>query len=255
MTKRLIFSQFCILLTIVITTLSASGKETISFVYFNDYPPFGWEENGTMRGIYIDIVDEVFTNRLNIPVTHRGLPWKRAQLMVFDGTADGFCTAITPKRLKFTEATQQSIIEVNFKIFVPVNGPGLERLRHVSDLSGLKAFKLVDYAGSGWAQKNLVDRGLNVHWLQRNEQIWKFLLLGRADATVNNEWTTRYALKKEGLQEQILELPHPMTSEPISFHIFIGKKSPFHPILEQVDASLGEMKADGTLQRIHQIYK
>ncbi len=100
-----------------------------------------------------------------------------------------------------------------------------------------------------------MDTGLDVHWLERNEQIWKFLLLGRADATVNNEWTTRYSLKKEGYSDQFLELPHPMTPEPISFHIFIGKKSPFNPILNQANEALKHMKEDGTLQRIYEQYE
>ena len=135
--------------------------------------------------------------------------------MVIDGEADGYCTVITSERLSFSDVTQQSIIDVNFKIFVSAKSPKLEQLESVTSISELKGFKLVDYAGSGWAEENLVKAGLNVHWLKRNKQIWQFLLAGRADATVNNEWTTRYSLKKEGYQDQFLELPHPMTPEPI----------------------------------------
>lgn len=248
-------AQFCILFVIIVATMPTSAKETIRFVYFDDYPPFGWEENGTMRGIYIDIVNEVFKKRLEIPVEHKGFPWRRAQVLVFNGAADGLCTVITPERLKFTAATQHAIIEADFKIFVPRNSSNLERLRQVSSISGLKDFKLVDYAGSGWANENLVDTGLDVHWLERNEQIWKFLLLGRADATVKNEWTSRYSLKKRGYRDQFIELPHPMSPKPISFHIFIGKKSPFLPILKQADESLRQMKEDGTLLRIYEQYK
>ena len=219
--------QFCILFAIIMATISASAKETILFVYFNDYPPFGWQENGAMRGLYIDIVNEVFKNRLGIPVEHKGYPWRRAQKMIMDGVADGFCTVITPERLSFSDATQHSIIDVNFKIFVPANSSKLEQLRQVSSISGLRGFKLVDYAGSGWADEHLAKAGLDVYWLPRNEPIWKYLLAGRADLTVKNEWTTRYSLKKEGYQDQFLELPQPMTPEPTSFHIFIGKKSSF----------------------------
>jgi ABC-type amino acid transport substrate-binding protein len=46
-----------------------------------------------------------------------------------------------------------------------------------------------------------------------------------------------------------------MTPEPISFHLFIGKKSPFLPLLDQVDESLKQMKEDGTLERIYEQYK
>ncbi len=175
--------------------------------------------------------------------------------MVMKGKADGYCTVITSERLSFSDATQQSIIDVNFKIFVPAKSPKLEQLKHVTSIPELKGFKLVDYMGSGWAKNHLVKAGLDVHLLQSNEQIWRYLLLGRADITVNNEWTTRYSLKKEGYKDQFLELPNPMTPEPISFHIFIGKKSSFLPNLKHVDKVIKQMKEDGTLQRIYDPYK
>jgi polar amino acid transport system substrate-binding protein len=255
MKRRILLVQFCIVCAVITATVSAFAEETIRFVYFNDYAPFGWQENGAMRGLYIDIVNEVFNNRLGIPVEHQGYPWKRAQKMVMDGVADGFCTVITPERLSFSDATQHSIIDVDFKMFVPANSSKLELLRQIFSISRLKGFKLVDYAGSGWADEHLAKAGLDVYWLPRNEQIWRYLLAGRADLTVNNEWTTRYSLKKEGYQDQFVELPQPMAPEPSSFHIFIGKKSSFLPLLNQVDESLKRMKADGTLQRIYEQYK
>ena len=72
-------------------TMPVYAGDTIRFVYYNDNAPFGWEENGEMQGIYIDIVNEVFKKRLGIPVEHRGYPWKRAQMMVKNGDADGYC--------------------------------------------------------------------------------------------------------------------------------------------------------------------
>ncbi len=255
MKRKIILAQLCLLFALVMLPISASSKERILFVYYNDYPPFGWEENNKMQGIYIDIVNEVFTHRLKIPAEHRGYPWKRAQQMVKDGKADGFCTVITPERLRFSDATRESILDVNFKIFIAANSPKLEQLKQISSISELQSFELADYLGSGWAVEHLEKAGLDIQWLPLNEQLWKFLSIGRADATVKNEWTTRYTLKKLGYQDQILELPHPMTPEPISFNILIGKKSSFQSSLGQVDTELKQMKKDGTLQRIYDKYK
>lgn len=253
--QKVIQFFFLILPLLVIIRVTAKEAESIHFVHFNDYPPFGWEENGVMHGIYIDIINEVFVNRLGIPVEHNGFPWKRAQKMVSKKLADGFCTVITPERLEFSDPTQHSIIEVDFKIYTPKDSPQLNHLKQISSLSELKGIKLVDYAGSGWAIKNLQNAGIEVHWLQRNEQIWRFLLAGRADATVNNEWIARYSLKNEGYQDKFLELPQTMTPEPISFHIFIGKKSSFHSSLQHVDEQLKKMKEDGTIERIYEQYR
>ncbi len=232
-----------------------SARETLLFVYYSDYAPFGWEENGKMHGIYIDIVNEVFANRLGIPVEHRGYPWVRAQLMVKDGDADGFCTVITPERLSYSHASKEPIIKVDFKLFTPGNNPKLDQLKKVKSISELQGFRLVDYLGSGWAQQNLAQADLDVYWLTTNDQIWQYLLVGRADATVKNEWTTRYILKKLGYDDRIIELPHPMNREPIAFNIFIGKKSPFSRYINQVDEAIKQLRKDGTLNKIYDKYK
>ncbi len=250
--KKRFFASF---LTVVILTvaLPLHAGDAVQFVYYYDYAPFGWEEDGKMRGIYIDIVNEVFTNKLGIPVNHKGYPWKRAQAMVKAGKSDGYCTTVTPERLSFSYATKEPIIEVNFKIYTPADNPRLDQLRKVKSVPELKGFKLADYSGSGWAKKNLT--GLSIHWLPTNEQIWKVLINGRADAAVKNEWTTRYILKTLGYHDQIVELSHPMNKEPTAFHIFIGKKSPFTKYLGQLDDTIRQMRQDGTLKRIYDKYK
>lgn len=246
------FIYFTVFATVFLST-PLKGENSMLFVYFEDYPPFSWQENGTMRGIYIDIVEEALHKRLGIPVEHRGYPWKRAQRMVKIGEADSYCTTVTPERLEFSLQTQESIIEVNFKIYTAIDNPKIEKLRKVQSLQDLKGFNLVDYSGSGWAMKNLA--GHSIHWLQTNDQIWNFLIKKRADATVKNEWTTRYFLQHFEHQEQIVELPQPVNKEPIFFHIFIGKKSPFVKHLGQLDATIRQMREDGTLQRIYDTYR
>ncbi len=241
--------------TVVISLFAASlhAKDTMLFVYYSDYAPFGWIEDGKMQGLYIDIVNEAFTNRSGIPIEHEGYPWKRAQNMVRKGKADGYCTVVTPERLTFSYASEESIIEVNFKIYAPVGSPRLNLLREVKSIPELKSFKLVDYRGSGWAEKNL--SGLDMHWLNTNIQVWKYLMKGRADATVKNEWTTRHVLKKLGYQDKIVELPNNINEKPITFNIFIGKKSPFAKYREQVNDKIRQMKQDGTLERIYDKYR
>jgi len=174
--------------------------------------------------------------------------------MVKDRTADALFTTITEERMSYSEASDP-IIEVNFKIYSRADHPKLDELRQISSLEDLHPFRLVDYYGSGWAEVNLVNAGLDVYWLNRNEQLWQFLILGRADATVKNEWTTRYILKNLDLQNKIFEMPNTMTPEPTTFHILISKKSPFRSKIEQINLAIEVMKGDGTLQRIFNQYK
>ncbi len=240
---------------ISLTVSSLSAQEAIRFVYYADYAPFGWEENGEMVGIYIDIVEEVFSNRLGIPVEHRGYPWRRAQMMVRAGEADAFCTAITQERLSYSDASDESIIDVHFKMFALADSPKLDQLELISSVSELQEFILVDLSGSGWAQQNLENQGLDIEWLPTGEQLWKFLLSGRADVTVRNEWTARHTIRQLGYENQIIELSQQIVADYISFHIFISKKSSFRLFLDDVDETIRQLKSDGTLERILDKYR
>ncbi len=251
--NRSIYSYIILLTILLLSTAPLQAADKMYFVYYYDYAPFGWSENGRMQGIYIDIVNEAIANRLGIPVIHQGLPWSRAQKMIKDGNADGYCTVITPERLSFSDPTQLPIIEVNFKVFTTANHSRLDQLKNVDSLVELKGFKLVDYRGSGWAKDNLSEQ--DVIWLDNNEQIWNLLLLKRADASVKNEWTARHELNRQGLSEKIIEMPHAMNIQPVTFHIFIGKKSPYHRQLAALNRTIEQMQTDGTLQKILDKYR
>lgn len=146
----------CCFLTILISASVLHAENKIHFVYYNDYAPFSWSEGGKIRGLYINVVDEIFINRLGISVVYEGYPWKRAQKMVRLGKADGYCTTITPERLTYSAATKEPVIEVNFRIYTTADNPRLDQLEKVKSIQELQGFNLVEYSGSGWAEKNLI---------------------------------------------------------------------------------------------------
>jgi len=65
------------------------------------WSPFEWEREGVQGGIAIDVVKCV-VETLGQEVEIRFLPWKRAQVMVQNGAADGFFPAsLSPERDAF----------------------------------------------------------------------------------------------------------------------------------------------------------
>ena len=114
------------------------------FVYYSTYAPFGWDDNGEMKGIYIDVVNKVIVEKMGLEIEHKALPWKRAQDMVKRGEADGLCTVATPARLEYSDMTTETLIEANFKIFTSADNPRLASLRTVRSIPELKPYKLVD---------------------------------------------------------------------------------------------------------------
>jgi len=83
----------------------ASGSRPFIWVDDEDYWPAIYRSGeGAPAGIFNDILTEVF-KRLGIPLKKAVYPWKRAQMMVKNGEADGMVTVYTKERAAYTVAT------------------------------------------------------------------------------------------------------------------------------------------------------
>ncbi len=81
------------LMVVALTFFSFSSgytKEKERVVYCSlEWIPFSYLDNNSQpKGLYIDIVREIFKKHLYISVIHKQLPWKRAQYYVADSQAD-----------------------------------------------------------------------------------------------------------------------------------------------------------------------
>jgi polar amino acid transport system substrate-binding protein len=75
---------------IVFLFTPAMAQPAFKLVYFNNFAQFSWETNEKMQGILIDVLTEAIQNRMGIAVSHKGYPWKRAQLLAKNNHADAF---------------------------------------------------------------------------------------------------------------------------------------------------------------------
>ncbi len=83
----------------------------LKLVYFQNFEPFSWKsENGEMKGIYIDLMNEALEKRLKIGISHGGYPWARAQKMLKTGRADGFVTFPSQERKRYTRVSREVVI-------------------------------------------------------------------------------------------------------------------------------------------------
>lgn len=241
-----------ILFTFFLTGSVRAETDQIRFAYYDQFEPFSWSQNGQMQGLFIDILDELFENRLGIEVIHEGAPWRRAQQMVKDGLADGMCTVATDNRLEYTNASSVPLVGIYFRVFTSANHPDIQRLSRFNHLDDFKDFTMVDIAGSGWAAANLKD--MDVLYADSYEQLFQMLLLIRADASTRNDWQTEYLIRKLGFSNDIMALPKPITAEPIEYTILINKDSDFAPLMKDVEEALIQMEQDGVLQTIQAKY-
>jgi polar amino acid transport system substrate-binding protein len=240
---RAILFFFLLLPSVVI------AAEPMRFVYYDDYRPRSWSDNGRMRGILVDIIDEAIGTRLGIPVAHSGYPWKRAQYMVKNGMADALVTLPTQERYSYTVVGEEPVIVFTLNIVTRRNHPKMKDLEYVTTIEQLKDYSIVDYLGNGWAKSNL--KNMNIHWVSNIDSIFRFLSNGRADIAIASKFTI-FIMHHQGYASQLRVLPNKLSS--VSFHVCVGKHSVYIDRINDIDKVLREMRTDGTIDRIEMAY-
>ncbi len=169
--------------------LPARAAPPLRMAYFETYSPLSFGQDGRLRGILLDVIQEVAGRRLGLVVEHTGYPWNRAQALVQTGEQDAICTIATPERLEYAVAAQEPVVSAPRRIFVHKNNamlPKLQKLRNLDELRTLDP-AVISYQGNGWAKSNLghfkVDNARNF------ESAIKMLLANRGDVMVDNALT------------------------------------------------------------------
>jgi len=246
MKKILLVIMICALLL----SLGCSKKPMI--FNFLEYPPYCWQDSeGQAKGIYIDIIEEVIHDRMEIPVVYHEYSWDVAQQLVKDGMADAFITVPTPERRLYTDISNEPLLSDVSVIFTQRNNEKLNEIKKITSISELKNFQLLDYTGSGWAKENLTD--CKIEWLPDMKEVLLELASGKGDIFVQTSLLTKYNIKALNLEDEIIEIPTPL--DQIHFNLCIGKNSSYVHILPDFDKIIKEMKEDGTLQKIINKYQ
>jgi polar amino acid transport system substrate-binding protein len=221
----------------------------MKFAYYDNYAPRSFMSDGKMKGIIIDIIDEVVVKRMKIPVEHKGYPWQRAQLLVKIGDADAFVTVPTIERKTYTNLSKVPLFKFELFLATTKDNKNIKELVKLKSINELRGFHLVDYFGNGISQKLLKNH--NVTWLPNYQSTMKFLATGKADAVIASE-LFQHNLKSLHLENKIILLPTPIYS--VAFHLCISKKSKYKWILDKFDKELEQFIAEGGVQRIKDKY-
>jgi polar amino acid transport system substrate-binding protein len=233
---------------------AANSKPSINMVlvYFDDYKPFSWkDENGEMKGILIDILNETINKRMDVPITHEGYPWIRAQELVKTGKADAFCTFPSEARKSYTNVSKEAVVDNRVYLYSNPHNPKIEEIKKVKIPQDLKPFKIGSYNGDGWVKQNL--NKMDIAWTSSPKQVLEMVASQRVDVYSDFSTSTYYLIKEMNLKQSILEIP--VDFENVSFNLCVGKNSPYVNILPKFDEVMKQIKADGTYQSILDRYK
>lgn len=231
--------------------LSAGPKSKLRFVYAHDYAPFSWiDEQGTLRGILVDTLQTAWNERMKVPVEHQGLPWSRAQMLVRQGRADAFCTAVTPQRIAYSKVSEVPVIEEPVQIMTRTDHPQIRQLKQIRSIEDLKPYKIASYLGNGWNQLHFV--GYQVNQTRSLGHALRMVAGGHADVVVDMRTAVAFATMQEGLKSKLMFLDTVL--DRVSFHTMINKTSPYASLLPTFDQHIRDMRKDGTTAAIRDQY-
>ena len=245
----------CLCVSIVLISLafpSFAQRDDMTIVH-SFFEPFIWSEDGTSRGIYVDVLTEAFEKRMGITVSFKNLPWKRAQAGVRQGVYDGFVSLETPERNEYSVACQIPVAEANMGLATYVGHPRLQEMKTIDKIADLKDYQLITYLGHGWAKRYLTDFSIQ---FSGNDlaTVLEMLARHRGDITVEPVEIVNYNIHKLDLKDRILVVPGVQLST-LEFKLLVGKMSRFVDQLPRLESVLLAMKEDGTFDEILNRYK
>jgi polar amino acid transport system substrate-binding protein len=239
---------FLLLFVLCVMPLNA---QQLKFVYFDKYEPYSFQEEGKMNGVLIDVVNHLVQDQFNLQVSHMGYPWKRAQMRVEFGKADGFITAPTPARKIYTHCTELAAVESQYYLFTRKDHPHLAKFKKFQTLEEARGYKIVSYIGNGVAEKELKD--FKVKWVPKQDHMMSMIASGRVDIYFG-EIQVFSATANRGIINKIIEIPAPYYSR-TGFHICIRKTSPYVKLIPKINENIPQLHASEEYHKIFDKYK
>ncbi|WP_137940099.1 transporter substrate-binding domain-containing protein [Chitinivorax sp. B] len=222
-----------------------TGAQTLELVTLQ-YPPYQYEENGVVKGLVVDIVNEAF-RRIRQPVNITLLPWARAIKMIEDGSADGIFTAYkTPEREVFADYSKEILMPQTVSLFV-LKDSSIHFDGDLSRLAGYN-FGVVRKVSYGKVFDEAVKHGqIKVpDPANTGEQNIDKLLAKRFDILVSNKYGALDILASKGVLDRVKELSPEV--EQVPSYLAFSKRRNLISIRDRFDEALSEMKQDGTYE-------
>ena len=219
----------------------------LHIVYFEDYAPYSWNEDDKhVRGVFIDILEEVFREDGEWQLVHEGLPWPRAQEYVRNGSADALVAPITRERLEYANASKSPVLIGRLTAFTRSGHPHFRQFTESRDLADLKKYRFITQIGDGWAAENLA--GMDLIHATTLSNVLNMLSRSRADLFIEASLVGHHNIRQQWLQDRLIEVPG-LVIEETPFHLLIGKKS-HHQALESFERGMARLMTSGRIEAL-----
>ncbi len=215
-----------------------------------DYPPYSVRSAQGVTGLAAETVRAAFA-RLGHQVTLEILPWDQALAKARSGETDGLFTIFrTPEREEFLDFSKEVLAE-QVMVLLARQDSGLT----ATDLTALAALSERTFGVvPGVSYGPVFDRAMKEGHLPRvqvfasGEENIRALLDRRVDLAVSNRYGAMDILTRLGRSDEVTELSPPL--ETVPSHLAFSRKRNLGALREAFDATLADMRRDGTIQRI-----
>lgn len=233
---------------------AADPARRLIVAYNDDYAPYSFVEDGSIRGILPEVLDKLLETAPELKVESVALPWRRVQAEVKAGLADAFCTFASEERRQYTYFHQVPVVSLQPHLFFAADSPMRKTIEGMTRREDLMRLRLIDLKGNNWAEQNLKDFP-QVEYVPGHDDVFRMIMAGRGDAHVSlSPIATAWRIKKIGLTKaQIMSRPAPFVAAEVPFHLLIRKAHPrAEEILRHVDRML---RKPGTARLIEDIIR
>lgn len=163
------------------TVTYAVGPPSIPVYELEPGNESGW------KGLFVELVEEIFAKELGYRVVIEQYPWKRAQQNVKEGIADITVSVPTAERLEYALKSDRPIYRMYLNIYTYAGHPKLAEIRKIKTVQDINSLKLkpVTNLGNGWHKENIDDAGVTTFYVPNDENLVQFLAFRRADIMID----------------------------------------------------------------------
>jgi polar amino acid transport system substrate-binding protein len=210
-------------------------------------------ENG-WKGLFVEIVEEIFAEELGYRVVIEQYPWKRAQQNVKEGIADIMVSVPTAERLEYALKSDRPIYRMYLNVYTYAGHPKLAKIGKIKTVQDINALKLkpVTNLGNGWHKENIEDAGVTTFYVPNDENLVQFLALRRADIMIDAPLFMNHLIKQHNLESKIVKTD--VLFGPVNFHLLVSKNSRFAQLMPTIDKTINGLEQKGRLEQIASKY-
>ncbi len=239
---------FCVMVSACLTSIgNAQACQVLRVSGAGNWLPVAYinKDTGDPEGIAYDFA-KIIGGKLNIPVElNATLPWKRMLHYLEKGELDMTAALYWTKEREVLYQFTTPYYENEARVFV-VKGKEFpfEKFEDLIGRSGGLSLGSYGEEFETFAKQHKLR-------LERDKSatlIARKLLIGRYDYFILDYLNGMLFLQESGLQEQIIALPHPVSTA--SVHLALSRQSPCLALVPRINAVIEKSKQDGTLQAI-----